>query len=526
MKRFLLALVLLMLLPLGAQAVMTVPANITEIQDEAFAGTNIDALIIPETVQTVGNGILKGSNAAYILAESADTSFAADTASGARFVFAPAGSDALYLPGYRTSDNLQQKDGLYYFVLVSAEALCAVEPSALSGSITIPKLLDGAPVSSVNNLYLANTGVTELYVPQYLHIPEGLNAIPYYTMTAAEPETSVSQSPAGHSLTWITASSDGFGEVTYEWTFTCGDETITRLTSEPTVTYAPMTAGEWTVSVVARDAIGDFSAMESSTVTITAPQARYRALLIGNTYPGTSSSLPGPDNDLFSMLTVLNSMDGTPYEIRSGQNLTAGGIQAAIATTFAGAQPSDVSLFYYSGHGSSDGALVGTNETFLSVYGLRTALQNIPGTKIVILDCCHAGHVIGRSTESQNEAAAFNRAVIQAFSAQNRSSENLADQGFVVLTACRKDQVSSSVSTGRTYFGAFTYGLCYGSGYDEWHRQMLANMPADADNNGVITLGEAISGVRERIDYIREYLPSVEQEVQYYGDESFILWMK
>lgn len=528
MKRFLLAFILMLLLPLGAQAVTTVPAGVTEIQDEAFAGTAIDALIIPETVETVGKNILQGSGAAYILVESADTSFAPDAASGARFVFAPSGSDAVSLPGYRTAENLRQADGLYYFVLVSAEVLCAVEPSSLTGTVTIPKLLDGVPVTSVSSLYLDNTGVTELRIPQYLKIPEGLNAVPYATMTVADPQTNVPESPAGHALTWLTASAGGYGKVTYEWTFSCGEESVTQLTSDPTITYAPMTSGEWTVTVIARDALGDYSSAESSSITITPAQPVYRALLIGNTYPGASNNLPGPDNDLFSMLTILNSMNETPFITRSAQNLTAGGIQAAIATTFADAQPTDVSLFYYSGHGDTSGALVGTNSTLLSVYGLRTALQNVPGMKIVILDCCYSGNAIGRSAASQNEAAAFNRAVIRAFAAQSRSSENLADQGYIVLTACRKDQISNTITdySGYTYFGAFTYSLCYGSGYDEWQRELLGYMPADTNGDSAVTLSEAISGIQERIAYIRQLLPSLTQEVQYYGDENFILWAK
>jgi hypothetical protein len=255
----------------------------------------------------------------------------------------------------------------------------------------------------------------------------------------------------------------------------------------------------------------------------------YRALLIGNSYPGAINSLPGPDNDLFSMLTVLNSMNGTPFTTRSAQNLTAGGMQAAIATTFAGAQPSDVSLLYYSGHGESNGALVGVNNTYLSVYGLRAALQKIPGTKIVILDCCYSGNVIARSaTAEEPNPAAFNRAVISGLTARSRSSENLEDEGYVVITACRKDQRSNTMSdpSNGSFFGVFTYGLCYGSGYDEWQRISLSDMPADADSNRAISLGEAIAGVKERLAFIKNMLPSLNQDVQYHGDPNFILWAK
>ena len=77
-----------------------------------------------------------------------------------------------------------------------------------------------------------------------------------------------------------------------------------------------------------------------------------------------------------------------------------------------------------------------------------------------------------------------------------------------------------------SFFGVFTYGLCYGSGYDEWQRVSLSNMPADADGNRAIALGEAIAGVKEREAFLKSLLPSLDQDVQYHGDPNFILWAK
>lgn len=531
MKRLLLVCILLMLLPLGAQAVTTVPANITEIGDEAFAGTAVDALIIPGSVRKVGAGILRDSQAAYVLAESAETAFAAGASAGVPYVFAPAGSDAAALPGYRDSAKLRQADGLYYYVTDTAEPLCAVKPASLTGTVTVPKTVEGVPVQSLDGLYLENTGVTELRVPRYLTIPEGLSAVPYATMMVTPPAAETAQAQAGQHVTWNTSVAGAYGDVTYLWRFTTGGETVTRTTFEPTITYAHMEAGELQVSVTATDILGDHAEADAEqTLLLTPAQPVYRALLIGNTYPGESNSLPGPDNDLAAMRTILRSMSGTAYTIRSVQNLTGGGIQAAIESAFAGAQPADVSLLYFSGHGESNGALVGVNGTFLSVYGLRTALQKIPGTKVVILDCCYSGNAIGRSAVPANTASpsAFNSAVISALASASRSAENLADAGYIVLTACRKDQQSSTmVDAGSgNFFGVFTYGLCYGSGYDEWQRQTLSYLPADADGNRAITLGEAIGGVRERVAFIRSLLPSLSQDVQYYGDSSFVLWAK
>ena len=68
---------------------------------------------------------------------------------------------------------------------------------------------------------------------------------------------------------------------------------------------------------------------------------------------------------------------------------------------FAGAREEDVSILYLSTHGVSweeDGTLRaalilsdGTREEAVSAETLRTMLDLIPGKKVLILDCCHAG---------------------------------------------------------------------------------------------------------------------------------------
>ena len=145
----------------------------------------------------------------------------------------------------------------------------------------------------------------------------------------------------------------------------------------------------------------------------------------------------------------------------------------------------------------------------------------IPGTKIVILDCCYSGMMIGKSNDAASPAA-FNSAVISAFSSFNKD-DNLASNGYIVLTACSKNQVSASLSDGVTSFGAFTYGLCYGSGYDEWNQQWLGSLPADTNGDGQITLAEAYSKAVERVNWLKTMV-AMEQVAQYYGDTSFVLW--
>lgn len=536
MKKIILLMIALMLLPLCAQAVTTVPEGVSQVGDEAFAGTGIDALIVPASVQSVGAGVLNGSSASYLYLEGASTQVSG--APGTPFVFAPADSPASALDGFYATETLVLDAGIYYFSAETAIPLCAREPAARSGSVTIPKLLGGVPVTTLDVLYLDNTQVSEIRVPRYLTIPEGMIATPYQTLFITTPTADVTQTPAGRYVNWTTSVTGAYGDVTYIWNFTVGDETGSVVTTEPTVKFAPMSEGECTVTVTAEDALGDSAVSSpSAAVTVTQAQPVYRALLIGNTYPGTTKELAGPDTDIYSMQTMLNSMTGTPFNIMSSMNVSSSGLLSYIPLAFSGAQPADVSLFYYSGHGDSSGALV-TTDKLITVYTLRNALQKIPGTKIVILDSCYSGSAINSevstaslySEDSVTSAnlSAFNSAVISAFSSAARSSENLADQGYIVLTSCRKDQTSLSLNDASGIdFGIFTYGICYGSGYDEWQQTFLETLPADADGNAAITLGEAYTRTKERVAYINSLLlGQVTQETQYYGDTSFVLWSK
>lgn len=97
-----------------------------------------------------------------------------------------------------------------------------------------------------------------------------------------------------------------------------------------------------------------------------------RALIIGQTYPGqTSYALDGPATDQQAMATMLVRLSGTPFTCVKKSNLTASGILSAIATTFADADGDDISLFYYSGHGTRGGNLRGNDGAYVTPAQLR-----------------------------------------------------------------------------------------------------------------------------------------------------------
>lgn len=500
--------------------VLTLPDGVTSVGSRAFAGTGLHALIVPEGCTSLAADVLAGGSAAYVTLNGAQTAVTALT--DVPFVLAPEGGAASGASGFYALESLALQNGVF-FSLTTGEAipLCAVDSMAAGSELTLPKLVDGEPLLALDTLVLRGCEGASLSVPSYLSIPEGMRASAYDAMALTAPVADVSECTVGDSVTWTTEVSGAYGDVSYIWVFTVDGHASSLITAEPTVTWSPAYAGVCEVNVTAVDALDDRISASSADVTVKEPVPVYRALLIGNTYPGTDSQLDGCDTDVYAMRNVLNSMDGTDFAVNLQLNLNASAMQSAIASTFAGARSCDVSLLYYSGHGTSAGSLVGVGNTSISVSNLRKYLDLIPGTKVVILDCCYSGMMIGKSDDAASPAA-FNSAVISAFSSFNKD-DNLANNGYIVLTACSKNQVSASLSDGTISFGAFTYGLCYGSGYDEWNQEWLGSLPADTDGNGQITLGEAYSKAVERVNWLKTMV-AMEQVAQYYGDTSFVLW--
>lgn len=298
----------------------------------------------------------------------------------------------------------------------------------------------------------------------------------------------------------------------------------------------------------------------------------YRALLIGNTYTGESNELPGCENDVDGMRTMLGRMTATPYSVTVKKNIRAEEILSSISSTFGNASYNDVSLFYYSGHGANsvgaDGnptsyhaALVGTFQTYVSIARLKTELDKIPGKKVIIIDACHSGQFIARDgMVTQLSSSAFNSQVVNLFANDDQLSgdvsrtavvlaadgsellseeapefidragdTNFAKSGYYVITACRSEE--KSVSTGYDsngdgkidrYFGLFTYGLCYGNGWNLARNSAISSLNADLNKDSKVTLYEAYVYAK-----VMAQSHNPNQTAQIWPENSaFVLWGK
>ncbi len=269
-------------------------------------------------------------------------------------------------------------------------------------------------------------------------------------------------------------------------------------------------------------------------------KAQYRALIIGQGYSSWSSNrLPGCLNDAKGMKAMLGSMTNPkyrPFDVKLRNDLTSSEILQEIKNSFQRAKAGDVSVFYYSGHGTSSGSMCGINSEYgydyVTVDQLRQALDAVPGKKIVIMDCCYSGQYINKGlgddvvfVHDKESADAFNTNIVNGFSSTTARA-NLATSNYYVLTACSKYQTSAELISSTTRFGAFTYTLLWGSGYDEIDKTFLSSMQADTNKNGKLTLQELYKYTFANVNDLGDMV-GFTQSVQVYPlNSSFVCWGK
>ncbi|NLT16202.1 MAG: hypothetical protein GXY11_01095 [Clostridiales bacterium] len=212
------------------------------------------------------------------------------------------------------------------------------------------------------------------------------------------------------------------------------------------------------------------------------------------------------------------------------------------SSAFYGADTNDVSVFFFSGHGVDFDeygrpAIVvsdGSADDTVSVDALEAALHKIPGTKIVILDSCFSGAVIGKSSSrnaalvpsakeasptagaapstaaqanpsptikppTQAELQEFADALIHPFAEANRTARDLLSKPeYIVFNACAGYDFSYSEGDGADSMGLFTRAFTDGLG-------RLGQHAADANTNKTVTVDEAYDAARDLYyDYYRE----------------------
>lgn len=263
-------------------------------------------------------------------------------------------------------------------------------------------------------------------------------------------------------------------------------------------------------------------------VQVTPAPSQYRALVIGEQRYLDGRVRTGSVNTTQGMADLLGQMDfdGIKYQVTMRMDSTRDQMLSDIRTVFADAQARDVSLFYINCHGN-----VASGTPYLEFYdgsrisarALELELRRIPGTVVVIIDCCYSGGFI-----SAQELSNFSQGVIQVFSAGQAGS--FATSKYRVLCSSGSSQLSyrigyddadneSSMST------VFSRSLCEAGGWD-LIKDRAMSMRADADKDRVVTLNEAYNYVRARVKrYLR--VAAAQQDVQVFPAGSpFVLFSR
>lgn len=289
-----------------------------------------------------------------------------------------------------------------------------------------------------------------------------------------------------------------------------------------------LTAGETSLTV--RSADGGIE--DSVRVTVTPAQRKYRALLIGEeSYPFSENShRTGSANSVNAIEGLLGTVeleDGS-FSVRKGSDLTRAELIAEIRAAFSGAAEQDVSLIYITCHGSYEGGmsfLELSDGSTLSMRDLERELRAVPGSIVLLIDCCGSGGAIG----AVSDRLAFARGVTGAFSgAAIRGSK------YKVLCSAALDEDSYRIAFNENadtgvMTTVFARALCDGAGWSV-DRGEKTSMGADRNYDGKISFDELHRYMAHRVNWYLEIASGLtgedyRQSVQAYPEgDPFVLF--
>ncbi|MDO4355126.1 MAG: caspase family protein [Clostridia bacterium] len=258
-------------------------------------------------------------------------------------------------------------------------------------------------------------------------------------------------------------------------------------------------------------------------------EIRYRALLIGEqTYESDDvGDRAGAIHTAQGMADMLNqlSMD---YDVQLETDIGAARALQAISEAFSGAQPSDVSLFYINCHGYYQNGVcwvLFSDGSTLTPGDLESALRQVPGTVVVIVDACNSGGFIGE------DARDFAQGFTDEFSGEALAS-GLRMSKYKVICSSGLEQQSyrlgfDGAADGDNIGTVLARSLCEGAGWDFIGDKRSA-MRADADFDGTVTLADMAVFLKQRVRwYLDQTGGDYEQTVQVYPEnDGFVLFQR
>lgn len=214
-----------------------------------------------------------------------------------------------------------------------------------------------------------------------------------------------------------------------------------------------------------------------------------RALLVGiNRYPDPENALRGCLNDVRQVGDLLRGHFGFggngSVRLLTDRQATTAAIVVGLHWLVDDAEPGDVLVFHYSGHGSQvpdrHGDEADGLDEIICPYDLdwddpftdddlHDIVRGLPASVnlTVILDSCHSGTGLRELTVEAMasrsrwlDPPARLRRRPRADLVMRRFGAGAAECGAILIAGCRSDQASADADIGGEYHGALTYFLC------------------------------------------------------------------
>ena len=271
--------------------------------------------------------------------------------------------------------------------------------------------------------------------------------------------------------------------------FSSSDETVVRVLE--TGAFIGVHPGSAYVTITTEE--GGFT--DSVLVTVKEPEPVYRALVVGIATYENERERTGCINTTQGMADALSGAgDSAGYLTDMRLDLTKRELISAIREAFAGASKDDVSLFYINCHGGMTAGTAWLEMRYgnkITAMELESELRKIPGTIVVIIDCCQSGAFLsGEEGES-----AFATKMISQFTGESAGKSAFASGKYKLLVSSSASQnsyrmASSSPATEQNMSTVFARSLAEGLGWN-LIKDKKGALKADIDNNRQISLHEA-----------------------------------
>ena len=308
--------------------------------------------------------------------------------------------------------------------------------------------------------------------------------------------------------------------------FSVEDPDIIEVSRDGVVT--ALAEGETTLHVSSEDG----RIADSIDIEVSPAVKKYRALLVSQqNYPESINSVrKGSENSVNALESLLGTVrfENAAYVTRSLYDVSRAELIYEIRETFAGASEQDVSLIYISSHGYYSGGmsfLELCDGSILSARDLERELRNIPGTIILMVDCCGSGGMIGESSATSE----FAEGITSAF-----ASASVSGSKYKVLCSAGLDEDSYRIAFNENADAGimatvFARALCDGAGWNiDLDRR--GTMSADQNYDGSITLNELYMYMFGRVNWYLELASDMtgkqyRQSIQVYPEgDPFILF--